>query len=220
MVRTFKVFGVVAIAALALTAVVASAASAAAFKSEAESTSIKGTQTESAKFTAAGATITCTGGKFEGMATAKSQATLDTSLAYSGCSFLFFSTTVNAHKCQYRFHAGAGASTTGVVDVIAAGSEAEQNECKNNGITFEAAGCKVAIFPQTGLNGATYANNGKAGTEREVTVTPAVTGIKYTATGLCPETGTKTNGKYENGKASVTGATNTEFKTMVGVFYE
>jgi hypothetical protein len=218
MTRNLKALGVAVVAVLALSAMVASAAQAAEFKSEEANPSIRATQTEAAEFTAAGATISCTEGVFQGMAVgASNPELLVDKISYNKCKFLFFNTTVETHKCGYNFHAGAGG--VGTVDIVANGNK----ECTEKGITFSAAGCTVSVFPQNGLGEIKYANNGKAGNAREVIVTPNVKNIVYDAAGLCPENGKgQKNGVYKKGAASATGAKSTTFGAteMVGVFYE
>jgi len=220
MTRNLKALGLAVVAVLALSAMVASAAQAAPakFKSEAANPSIRATQSEGAEFTAAGATITCTEGLFEGMAAGTEQPELLVDkIKYGKCKFLFFNTTVETHKCGYNFHAGEGG--VGTVDIVANGNK----ECTEKGITFSAAGCTVSVFPQNGLSEVKYANNGKAGNAREVIVTPNVKNIVYDAAGLCPENGKgQKNGVYKKGAASATGASSTTFGAgeMVGVFYE
>lgn len=216
MIRNLKVLGLAVVAVLATSAMVAAAAQAETFQSEEGGISVRGTQTEPATFTAAGATITCQEGTFLGMGgpeTSEPTLLID-DIKYGNCKFLFFNTTVNAKGCGYDFHAGEGG--VGSVDVVAVTEECSER----GGITFEASGCKVTVPPQEGLKNINYANNGKSGSDREVIVTPEVGGIEYDAEGFCPEPGqNQTNGAYENGAASVTGAPDTTFSSMVGVFY-
>ena len=186
----------------------ASSASAAEFHSEAEKTTFTGVSEAATVIDWAGATISCPSATYEGTGTTKTSPTLTTTANYNPggakCTFLIFGVTLNMNGCDYVFHAN------GEVDV--AGGEA----C--HGITFEGAGCKLIIPAQTGLNGVTYTNVG-SGATREITVTPSITGIKYTATGLCPKTGTFTDGSITSGpfllKGEVTGTT-----TQVGIWVQ
>lgn len=197
-----KVLGLAVVAVFALTAVGASAASAAEFHSQAESTSLTGTQTGNHVFNAAGAKITCKKASFTGTQTGKNATSVTMGATYGECSFLFFSVSVNMNGCSYVFHAN------GQTDVVG-------EACK--GITYEGAGCKVVVPAQTGLNSVSYANSGTGSTE-SINVSPNVTGIKYTSSGLCPENGTNlTNGKYESGPTNVVGKSG---GTQVGVFFE
>lgn len=197
-----KVLGLAVMAVLALTAVSASAALAAEFHSEAETTNLTGTQTGNHVFNAAGAKITCKKASFTGSQSGKNATEVTMGASYGECSFLFFSVNVNMNGCSYKFH------STGVVDVVGA-------SC--TGITYEGAGCKVTVPAQNGLSSATFTNAG-SGSTASINVSPSVTGIKYNASGLCPETGTGlTNGKYESGPTNVIGK-NTG-GTQVGISY-
>jgi opacity protein-like surface antigen len=192
MVRNLKVLGLAVMAMLAMTAVAASAAQAVEFHSEIENTTITA-KTEAGSnsvFDAAGASISCTSGTFTGTQAAKTAETVTVTPAYSGCTFLgILNVPVEMHGCQYTFHANGETDVTGA-------------SC--TGITFEATGCKVEVKKQNGLKEVTYTNIG-AGTTREVTVTPHVTGITYTSSGLCPKNGTFSDGNYTSGNATVKG---------------
>jgi hypothetical protein len=192
MIRNLKTLGLAVMAMFALTAVAASAAQAVEFHSEIENTTLTASTEAGSNsvFDAAGASISCASATFTGTQAAKTSATVTVTPAYTSCTFLgVLNVPVEMHGCQYRFHAG------GEVDVVGA-------PC--NGITFEAVGCKVEVKEQTGLKEATYTNLG-SGTTREVTVTPHVTGITYTSSGLCPKNGTFSDGNYTSGNAVVKG---------------
>lgn len=205
MTRNLKVFGLALMAMFALTAVAASAAQAIEFHSEIENTTVTA-KTEAGSnsvFDAAGASISCTSGTFTGSQVAKTSATLTVTPAYSGCTFLgVLNVPVKVNNCQYTFSANGEVAVTG-------------GSC--TAITFEAAGCKVEVKAQSGLKEVTYTNL-KTGTEREVTVTPHVTGIKYTATGLCPKIGTFSDGNYTSGNAVAKGENSKG--VQVGVWVE
>lgn len=100
-----------------------------------------------------------------------------------------FNVALNMNGCDYVLHAD------GTFDIAG-------TSCA--GITFEGAGCKLTMTVQNGLNGVTYTNEG-TGTTREVTVTPSITGIAYHAAGLCPRTGSFTDGNYTSGPFQITG---------------
>ena len=191
--RFIKLFGVSALSALALMVVVgvASASAFTNFNAETVPVKIKGTQTETAKFTTSAGTISCTNGTFEGEQTVTPSPTVTTSLSYSGCTFLgFIGVTVKPNECKYTFHA------SGTADVVCPTGKS---------IEFEAAGCNVKVGSQTGLTSIGYANAG-TGSGRTVTVSPNVTNITYTTNSSCPGgAGTKSTGKYENGKTTVKG---------------
>jgi hypothetical protein len=197
-----KMLGLAVVAALALTAVVASAAQAASFHSEAETTSLTGTQTGNHVFNAAGAKITCKNATFTGTQTGTVANDVTVGASYKNCSFLFFNVNVNMNGCEYTFH------SNNTVDVVGAA-------CK--GITYEGAGCKVVVGAQSGLSTVGFATAG-AGSSRTINVSPNVTGIKYTSSGLCPENGTNlTNGKYESGPTNVVGKSG---GVQVGISFE
>lgn len=198
-----KVLGLAVVAALALTAVVASGAQAAEFHSETTPTNLTGTSTGNHVFNAAGAKITCKNATFTGQQTGLVTSEVTVGATYSNCSFLFFNVNVNMHGCEYKFHSNNS------VDVVG-------GSC--TGITYEGAGCKVVVPAQSGLSTVGFATAG-SGSSRTINVSPNVTGIKYTSSGLCPENGTNlTNGKYESGPTNVVGK-NTG-GTQVGISYE
>jgi len=193
MTRTLKLIGLLALAMVALTAA-ASSAQAVEFHAEEAPVTITGEQEEAHKFTSRAGTISCNKATFHGETEAVTTSTLTISPAYSGCTFLgVVGVPVNMGGCDYVFHA------SGIVDVAGA-------ECNTKPITFSAAGCTVTIKSQTGLSKVVYTNLGE-GTERDVTVTPEVTGITYTQTGiLCPNgQGTFSDGTYGPGATTVKG---------------
>lgn len=206
MVRNLKVLGLAVMAMLAMTAVAASAAQAVEFHSEIENTKVTG-KTEAGSnsvFDAAGASISCTSATFEGTQALLTSPTVTVTPVYSGCTFLgVLNVPVKTNGCQYTFHAAGGE-----VDVTGASCTA---------ITFEATGCKVEVKKQNGLKEVTYTNFG-SGTTREVTVTPHVTGITYTSSGLCPKNGTFSDGNYTSGNATVKGENSKG--VQVGVWVE
>ncbi len=194
MIRNLKTLGLAVMAMFALTAVAASAAQAVEFHSEIENTTVTASTEAGSNsvFDAAGASISCASATFTGTQAAKTSPTLTVTPVYSNCTFLgVLNVPVKTNGCQYTFHAEGG-----VADVTGASCTA---------ITFEAAGCKVEVGKQNGLKEVTYTNLG-AGTTREVTVTPHVTAITYTSSGLgCPKTGTFSDGNYTSGNAIAKG---------------
>lgn len=193
MMRNLKTLGL-AVAMFALTAVTASAAQAIEFHSEIENTTVTAkTETGSnSVFDAAGASISCASGTFTGTQAAKNSPTLTVTPAYSGCTFLgVLNVPVKMNGCQYTFNANGEVAVTGA-------------SC--TAITFEAELCKVEVGKTNNQNlkEATYTNIG-TGTGREVTVTPHVTGITYTSSGLCPKNGTFSDGNYTSGNAIAKG---------------
>jgi hypothetical protein len=194
MVRNLKIVGLAVLAMLAMTAVAATAAQAVEFHSEVDNTILTG-KTEagsSSVLDAAGASISCTSGTFTGTQPTKTAGAVTLTPAYSDCTFLGITNTpIEMHGCQYTLH------SLGQFDVTGA-------PC--NGITFEAAGCKVEIKQQSLLEKVTFTNLG-TGTTREVTMTPHIPGITYTSSGLCPKSGTFSDGNYTSGNATVKGET-------------
>lgn len=195
-----------AAAALAITAFVgvASASAFTNFNAESVPATVSGEQSEASTFTTSAGTISCTGGKFMGVATSTPTSTVTTDLSYSGCTFLgFINVEVKPNKCHYTFLATGTANVSG---------------CEGTSIEFEAAGCLVKVGEQTGLTSIGYANAGE-GAKRTVIVTPAVTNIKYTTSASCPG-GAQSNstGKYEKGKTTVKGFVGVEGTTQEGVF--
>ena len=205
MIRNLKTLGLAVMAMFALTAVAASAAQAVEFHSEIENTTITA-KTEAGSnsvFDAAGASISCASGTFTGTQAAKASPTLTVTPAYSGCTFLgVLNVPVNMNGCQYTFNANGEVAVTGA-------------SC--TAITFEAELCKVEVGKQGNLKEATYTNIG-TGTGREVTVTPHVTGITYTSSGLCPKTGEFSDGNYTSGNAIAKGENSKG--VQVGVWVE
>jgi hypothetical protein len=205
MIRNLKTLGLAVMAIFALTAVASSAAQAIEFHSEIENTTVTAkTETGSnSVFDAAGASISCASATFTGTQAAKTSATLTVTPAYSSCTFLgILNVPVNMNGCQYTFSANGEVAVTGA-------------SC--TAITFEATGCKVEVGKQSGLKEVTYTNLG-AGTTREVTVTPHVTGITYTSSGLCPKNGTFSDGNYTSGNAVAKGENSKG--VQVGVWVE
>jgi hypothetical protein len=218
--RRLKILGLAMAAALALSAFAASSASAFTnFERETATSSFKGEQTEAVTWNAGGATISCTNGTFRGMTGTNlkeptietTDSTAGTGAEYSHCTFLnLINVPVSEHHCNFRFHA------SGTYDIVANGTTAEQAECNANGITWEAAGCKVTLKPQVALNGAEYENAG-TGINREVIVKFNSTNIAYTSAG-CPVNGTFTNGVCKKGRTPIKGFTSTTFATRAGIW--
>jgi hypothetical protein len=207
MIRNLKVFGLTVMAVFALTAVASSAAQAIEFHSEIENTTVTA-NTEAGSnsvFDAAGASISCSSATFTGSQALKTSATLTVTPTYTGCTFLgVLNVPVKMNGCQYTFNANGEVAVTGA-------------SC--TAITFEATGCKVEVGKQSNLKEVTYTNIlGNGTTTREVTVTPHVTGITYTSSGLCPKNGTFADGNYTSGNAVAKGENSKG--AQVGVWVE
>lgn len=205
MTRNLKTLGLAVMAMFALTAVAASAAQAIEFHSEIENTTVTASTEAGSNsvFDAAGSSISCASATFTGSQAAKTSPTLTVTPVYSNCTFLgVVGVPVETNGCQYTFNANGEVAITGA-------------SC--TAITFQAVGCKVEVGKQSGLKEVTYTNLG-TGAGREVTVTPHVTGITYTSSGLCPKNGTFTDGNYTSGNAIAKGENSKG--VQVGVWVE
>lgn len=120
-------------------------------------------------------TMKCTGVELDSTASA---ATSDLAIeaAYSGCTFSGLASTVSMNSCHYTLHiANAGPPYTGTMGVACAK--------EGDAIEIDAAGvCKVKIAGQAGVAGASLANVG-AGTERGVSLSLGLKGVKATVSG-------------------------------------
>jgi hypothetical protein len=115
--------------------------------------------------------------------------------------------TIDMNGCDYLVHVSLTAGdTTGTVDVVCpVGQEIT--------VTAPAVGtkkCIVHVPPQTGLTTGTGTNVGSAGPTSEITLSLALTGLKYSQTagtaesGNCLTADNTTTGTY-TGKALITG---------------
>lgn len=188
--RLTKTFGLAVLAAFAMSAVAASAASAGEllqeFFHEGEGTARGIAKNEgSHKFTAGLiGTIECKKATFTGTSFVTSpQKTVTVEPAYNECMFLKASVAVKTNGCTYKFNQPTG--FTGMVTV---------NCPIGKSIEFETFGCKIQIGTQGPLSTVTYTN--LATTPKSVKVGASVSKITYTASGICPVVGTKTDGTY------------------------
>jgi hypothetical protein len=183
MIRKFKLVGVMALAALALTAVAASAAQAAPeFHVESAPATITGEQIGTQKFTTEKAgTVECSTATFHGSTSVTTTTTQTLTANYGGCKafFSFVSATVNMNECDYLFHLTPGGISPypATVDVVCPTGKS---------ITISSAftSCVVTVGSQTGLEGVSITNTGTK-TTRDIDVTLAVKGVKYTTTSGC-----------------------------------
>ncbi len=213
--HSIRMLGLALVAVFAMSAVAASAASAAQFHAGASPASATATNEGAHVFTAGQVgNISCSTATFKGELVTTPASTLEVLPTYSSCTFLGLPTTVNMNGCKYLFNTPTGSPFTGTVSV----------RCPKVGgvrkvITFEVGACKVEVpgHPAEGLEPAenqglgtvTYTNNGST-PNRSVTVAANVTGIKYTATGVCNEfPGTRSDGHYV-GTAHATAEDETE----------
>jgi hypothetical protein len=219
-----RVVGLVAALALsvAMLAGVSSASAAlTAFHSETTETTLDGEMVEGATnpavFETAAGTISCASGSAMATMTGTTATQIETSLpsgtasgiAYENCTFLgFINVNVNMGTCQYNFH------INGEVDITP--SEPSPG-C--GPIRFEAAGCVVSVGSQPGLTSVSYANMGTK-KERDVTILPNITNIKYSTGKGCLNGAHEglTGGKYHGGTFTVKGTH--PAGTQVGVWVE
>jgi hypothetical protein len=216
MIRNFKALGLAVVAVLAMSAVVASAAQAVEFKAgaypaaltaKAESLANGGSQ----KFVTTAGTVTCD--TVTGTATLSGPASsiLTTTITYTDSALeaegkkdtctgpLGSQPVIEMNGCQYRFN------VAGTVDIVC--PESKTIVVNGGGL------CTVKIGSQTGLSKVTYTTITEGGIEK-VTISPAVTNIKYSHSGLCG-TGSGTTGSY-TGNVIVSG-TNSGNPTNVTV---
>jgi hypothetical protein len=192
MTRILKLIGLAGMAMLAMTAIAATSAQAVEFHAAAAPATITGEQEEAHKFTFNWGTLSCNTATFHGEQVALTAETLTISGQYSNCTFLGVTgVPFPMHGCDFVFHAG------GTLDIVCPQGEAW---------TFEASGCKMSIGSQSGLSEVVFTNLGEEGS-KDVTLTPNVSGITYTQTGiLCPGgQGTFSNGQYGPGATTVVG---------------
>lgn len=220
MTRHLKILGLSLAAVFALSAVSASLASADVFKSEAETTTLTGTQVKHLeggvekfdRFKTDGGIVECTTATYSGTQTTKEAATVAVTPHYTGCTFAGLTAEIETNGCEYVFNL-VGATTNGEVKVkCPAGKD----------ITVQVGPvgtrrCTIHVPEQT-LAGILFSILG-ATTTREVGVAVAATGLKYsqtagTGSGACATADGKENGTY-NGAAKVTGASG---GAHVGVF--
>jgi hypothetical protein len=229
MFRKLRVFGPALVVAVAVVAVAASSASAFEFfEREKESTvAFRGEQTESVEFIAAGGKIVCTEGSIRGMYVPEAPEKLKTKtistsdesgkagVIFGTCKYQAETATFTSNHCNFRYNAEKL-----TIDVIANGTVAEENECKEKGMVFTSkAGCTVTIKVEaanTGLKTNEYKNQGK-GAEQSILFEPAVKKITYTSA-KCLTNGTFANGEYLRGNLDVKGFTGTTFAVQQALF--
>jgi hypothetical protein len=194
MIRNAKILGLAVVAVLAMTAVMASTAGAAQFTASSYPVTLKGSQTESHKFSVGGGTVTCTEATFTGTGTAASN-TQTVNATYHNCTaFGFINSTVTGFAptggCDYLFYAG------GTTDL----------DCTSGDVKIDASLCSVTLESgkNQNLGSNTYTNDTPI--VGDVTVDSNVTGIHAVVTSSfgCPIAG----GTYTT--ASYTGKTRME----------
>jgi hypothetical protein len=181
----------------------AGSASALTFTSESAPVNITGAQTTTSTLTTSAGSISCKKAAFSGTQAVTSSTSQKVSVAYSECTFLgVFGVALNMNGCEYVL------KSSGTADIICPAGKA---------ITFSAVGCVITIWPQTGVNVIFYSTIG-SGTTREVTLEPAITGMKYHTSAGCPGgTVNGTNATLKGGDVTIT-ATSEATGKHVGIF--
>jgi hypothetical protein len=168
----------------------AASASAAEFRAGAEEAQVKATNSGNHVFTAGlVGNISCTEATFTGELVPTPAKTLDVLAAYNNCTFLGVSgVKVTMNGCKYHFQQPEGSGPfTGKVDIV--------NCTEGKPITFGTASCTVTVPEQSNLSQVKYTN--QATSPKTVKVESNVTGITYTATGVCNGfPGTHSDGVY------------------------
>lgn len=197
MLRNLKLLGLAAMAALAVGTMGSATAQAATFTSEAGSTTVISTQDGTGKtahhvIDAAGANLTCAQQAANASWIGQAIIGIRLFVGMSLCSAVGQTATVNMNGCSFELEAA------GNMDIICP---------EGKGITYSAPNpvCDVVIPAQANKGTVTYTNVETAGS-KEITVSPNVADLKYTATGAgCPEAGTFENGTYTTGNYLLTG---------------
>jgi hypothetical protein len=210
MIRNLKALGLAFVAVFAMSAIAASAAQAVEFHAESAPAIIEGVQEAGhpSEFETSAGTISCSGATFTGTSATTTTPTLNINFSYTGCTFLnVLNVPVEPRGCHYVFHA------SGTVDVAGTNCAAEP-------IRFSALTCVVTVPPQENLEKVTFTNQG-TGSERDVTVTPEVTGIRYNTSAGCSNGFHEglTNGVYRGGQTTVK-AFSEETELQVGAWVE
>lgn len=210
--KRIKTTGLTVALALALTALLgAASASASQFRAEEYPTTASATQGGTHTITVPQAKAKCETATASGtMSEASSALTLTP--AYQKCVFMGVSATVSANSCNYVFHStNETVPYTGSVD-IACAKEGEAIEVKTSL-------CTLKLPAQTSLGAVELADSSKHGSNRTITATLNVTGLKYTEVGTyCPESGTHENGAYAG--SYVVKGVNEKTEHAVGVYVD
>jgi len=187
-------------AMLVLGAAAASSAFAVEFHSDSSTgnTVITNTTTTgtSHKIDTAGNNVTCTTASFSGTMAGNTASAIALEATYSGCTFFGVSVSLSMGNCRYEFKANGEAA---IIDKPG-------KDCSAQPITYKAlflSSCHVTIGEQSGLKSVAY--DGGTTDKGTITITPAISGITYTATGsLCSKTGMQSDGNYTSGTTSLT----------------
>jgi hypothetical protein len=185
-VKSIKTLGLAAVLALALTAFVGvSSASAVEFKSEASSTTWRGSRTGTTGhiWTFRDVATECKDVSFVGATTEISLATLTVSPELNYCVFNGVTTSWAINGCKYRFH------PNGEVDIVG---------CEPS-LQWNTSACNVSIKNQNGIGTVKFINEG-SGSSRVIRAVANLEKITYTESGgfVCTGIGgTFSDGKYK-----------------------
>jgi hypothetical protein len=200
--RTLGLAAIAALAAMAFVGVASASAEPAEFwAAEAEEARVHATNEDNHIFTAGlVGNISCTEATFDGTWEVVPSPTITVQPSYNDCTFLTVpNVKVNMNGCEYHFDQPQRVNTgshngpfTGTVDVVCPAGKV---------ITFGTATCTVTVPSQSNLSEVTYTNlpaEPPLTPFKKVTVESHVTGITYTATGICNGVpGTRSDGEYE-----------------------
>lgn len=179
--RKLRKLGFALTAIVLVSAGLGAASASAAFEAETYPTKLLGEGTSSQTFVLGSKTLNCSGAS-EGTASAASD-TLSLAPNYWNCQFVGESASaqVDANGCSYTYDSSGSVSIGGAA-------------C--NGIKITFTNCVVTIPAQSGLQSATYANQG-SGTGRRIEINTSLSGVKYNASGTCGGVGGP--GSHSNG---------------------
>ena len=187
MISNLKTLGLAVFAVFAMSAIAASAASADVLTAEFYPATVTGASETGTvdTFTTTAGKWKCPNATYQGTISAAST-TLTLTPNFNGpndtCTSLagIVPTIADVNGCDYRFHIGTGASTTGTTDIeCPAGKEITFTANQNTAGTLTGK-CTIHVPPQS-LGGITYSVVG-VGTTREIKIVFNATGITYTET--------------------------------------
>jgi len=223
MIRKVKALGIALLAMTALGAVAAQAASAGEYTVPgAGATQVSHLTTDiitNHKFTTPSGSVTCTHVTFSGTQTGPNSTQLTIVPIYTGCTAFGFATAhVKMNECDYLFTepTSVGANLWTIHPPHIQCPEGKAIEITPT--AFGASVCTQKIAAQTPTNGHIMAsNNALGGNEMDVVLETTIEGIHYTGNGgACGNGETHSDATY-TGKDTVTGFSNPEHTTRIGV---
>jgi hypothetical protein len=186
------------LAAVALWAVGAPAAQATPeLHTEAEHTILTGQQTAATQFSFDDGALQCGTFGFDGTPAAQTTPTFLLTPTFQQCAVDNMEAVFTHNGCKWRVHVGPNEEhLTGSIDFV----------CPDNEVMeFHYDACLVTVFPQAGLQTATFTNGG-AETTRGVELDLNLEGIHYREHGMgCANPGETTNNGNFQGKIRLTG---------------